>query len=262
MSVQREATIVDFPHGVAEAATSPALQRLQQALAAAQRRAALLETLIDRLSLGVALVDAEGRLHYANRAANTIMTRRDSLCERNGMLIGRSVGLSRLLAQGLAQVIGGYGDSEALSLPRHGGGEPYTVLLARQDAADLLTTIDRPGEQRETIGGPWSFLSDAEGSAARVGRPMALMLIRDPQHSGAGNFAALRQYFGLTASEAALLEALTFGERLNDFCRRRGISPNTGKFHLRGLFAKTGTNRQADLIRRTISLLASFTPFG
>lgn len=91
---------------------------------------------------------------------------------------------------------------------------------------------------------------------------MVLLLIRDPEQSGAGNFAALRQYFGLTASEAALLEALTFGERLNDFCQRRGISPNTGKFHLRGLFAKTGTNRQADLIRRTISLLASFTPFG
>ncbi len=262
MSVQRAATIVDFPHGVAEASASPTLQRLQHELAAARRRAALLETLIDRLSLGVALVDAEGRLHYANRAANAIAMRRDSLCERNGMLIGRSVGLSRLLAQGLAQVIGGECDSEALSLPRHGGGEPYTVLLARQDATDLLATIERPGEHRETIGGPWSLLSGPDGDAARRGQAMALMLIRDPQHSGAGNFAALRQYFGLTASEAALLEALTFGERLNDFCRRRGISPNTGKFHLRGLFAKTGTNRQADLIRRTISLLASFTPFG
>lgn len=59
----------------------------------------------------------------------------------------------------------------------------------------------------------------------------------------------LRVQYGLTGAETALLEALACGERLADFCDRRGITLNTGRFHLRALFAKTDTHRQVELVR-------------
>jgi len=209
-----DAKIVEFP--IAEGA----IHRLQREVAALQQRNALLETLIDTLTLGVVLVDGEGRIDYRNRAAQEIFARRDGLFERDGMLTIRSPAALRLLAM----IASGAQSDEAVTVPREGSAEAYTLLLTRRD--DLV-----------------------------------LILIRDPQHGPSGNFAAISRHFALTHCETSLLEALTFGERLNDFCRRRGISPNTGKFHLRSLFAKTGTNRQADLIRRSISLLASFAPF-
>jgi DNA-binding CsgD family transcriptional regulator len=215
MKARANDRVVEFP--IAEGA----IHRLQRDAAALKQRNALLETLIDNLMLGVVLVDGDGRIDYRNRAAREIFARRDGLCERDGVLTIRSTAALRLLAM----IAGGAQSNEAVTVPREGSAEPYTLLLAaRQD---------------------------------RV-----LMLIRDPQQSPSGNFAALRRHFALTICEAALLEALTFGERLNDFCQRRGISLNTGKFHLRSLFAKTGTNRQADLVRRSISLLASFAPFA
>jgi DNA-binding CsgD family transcriptional regulator len=139
------------------------------------------------------------------------------------MLSIRSPAALRLLAM----IATGTLPDEAVSVPRQGSSQPYRLLLSRQGRHDLV-----------------------------------LVLIRDPEQGAAANFTAIRQHFALTASETSLLEALTFGERLKDFCQRRNISPNTGKFHLRGLFAKTGTHRQADLVRCTISLLASFAPFA
>lgn len=217
MKIDAQLNVVEFP--LAETAS----YRLQREVAALKQRNALLESLIDNLTLGVVLVDSEGRIEYKNRAAQEIFARRDGLCERDGMLTIRSSAALRVLA-----MIGSFTQSdEAVSVPREGTAEPYTLLFARRNPGDRV-----------------------------------LMLIRDPQHNGAGNFAAVRRHFALTACETGLLEALTFGERLADFCRRRGISTNTGKFHLRSLFAKTGTNRQADLVRRSISLLSSFAPFG
>jgi DNA-binding CsgD family transcriptional regulator len=212
-----EAKVADFP-----LAEGPAFG-LQRQVAALQRRNALLEALIDNLTLGVALIDRSGHIDYRNRMARQIFARRDGLWERDGMLTIRSSAALRVLAM----IGSGAQSDEAVAVPRDGQAEPYSLLFARRD----------------------------QGS-------QVLMLIRDPQCNAAANFAAVRRHFGLTGCETSLLEAMTFGERLADFCRRRGISRNTGKFHLRALFAKTGTNRQADLIRRSISLLASFAPFG
>lgn len=63
----------------------------------------------------------------------------------------------------------------------------------------------------------------------------------------------MRHSFNLTPAEARLLSALVEGERLTDYAGRIGIKTTTAKTHLRGLFAKTGETRQADLIRRAIS---------
>jgi DNA-binding CsgD family transcriptional regulator len=42
---------------------------------------------------------------------------------------------------------------------------------------------------------------------------------------------------------------LLHGERLEDYAARAGISMNTARTHLKSIFAKTETTRQAELVR-------------
>jgi DNA-binding CsgD family transcriptional regulator len=60
----------------------------------------------------------------------------------------------------------------------------------------------------------------------------------------------------LTLAEVKVALAVSSGTAISDTARRLRISPNTVKTHLRRVFGKTGTSRQAELSRlmATISL--------
>lgn len=66
---------------------------------------------------------------------------------------------------------------------------------------------------------------------------------------------ALRILFGLTPAETRLALLIAGGHSLIESAQALGISHNTAKTQLRGIFAKTQTNRQADLLR-ALSMLA------
>jgi DNA-binding CsgD family transcriptional regulator len=66
----------------------------------------------------------------------------------------------------------------------------------------------------------------------------------------------LVQLHGLTPTEAALASALAEGRTLSEFARARGCSEQTARTHLKHVLDKTGTRRQAELVR---NLLASAT---
>ena len=82
----------------------------------------------------------------------------------------------------------------------------------------------------------------------------ALILISDPDRAHRDALEAAMQRYRLTAAETRLLAALLAGQSLREYCDQAGISTNTGKFHLRALFAKTDARGQVDLVR--IALLA------
>jgi DNA-binding CsgD family transcriptional regulator len=60
----------------------------------------------------------------------------------------------------------------------------------------------------------------------------------------------LRDWFGLTPAEARLAATLAEGGSLDDFAATRGITLNAARFLLKGVFAKTDTNRQPQLVAR------------
>jgi DNA-binding CsgD family transcriptional regulator len=65
-------------------------------------------------------------------------------------------------------------------------------------------------------------------------------------------FATARQLmdlFGLSAAEARLARALCHGDSLEEYTLDHGLKLPTVKTQLRSIFAKTGTERQASLIR-------------
>jgi DNA-binding CsgD family transcriptional regulator len=59
----------------------------------------------------------------------------------------------------------------------------------------------------------------------------------------------LASFYGLTPAEARLAEAIATGGNLVEFCAQQNLSINTGKSHLKNIFAKTGHHRQSQLVR-------------
>jgi DNA-binding CsgD family transcriptional regulator len=59
---------------------------------------------------------------------------------------------------------------------------------------------------------------------------------------------ALQGLFGLTIAEACIASMLAEGKSLADIATRQGIALNTIRVHLKNIFAKTSTARQAQLV--------------
>lgn len=80
------------------------------------------------------------------------------------------------------------------------------------------------------------------------GHAHALLNFRELETQVSVTDDSLREYFGLTPSEASLAMALTEGKSLKEASSRLGISIWTARSHLRSIFQKTDTHRQAELV--------------
>lgn len=76
-----------------------------------------------------------------------------------------------------------------------------------------------------------------------------ILLLTDLEHSSPTGAATLRQIFGFTQAEARLAEQLSAGLTLAQASERLGLSLETARTQLKTVFARTGTHRQADLVR-------------
>lgn len=84
-----------------------------------------------------------------------------------------------------------------------------------------------------------------EFGAARI------MIVAGRNHRASfANVDHLRDWFGLTPAEARLAATLAEGSSLDDFATTRGVTANAARFLLKGIFAKTDTNRQPQLVAR------------
>jgi DNA-binding CsgD family transcriptional regulator len=84
----------------------------------------------------------------------------------------------------------------------------------------------------------------------------AILTASIPGRSNVPGSALIQSLLNLTPAEARLARALASGLALDEASRAAGILPNTGRTHLKRIFAKTGISRQSDLI----SLLVSVAP--
>ncbi len=92
------------------------------------------------------------------------------------------------------------------------------------------------------------------GKGARQGRRGAAVLyVRDPESPQTTSAAVLADVYGLTASEAKLLQALIEGKRLEDMARDFKVTINTLRTHLKSIFRKTDTKRQSELLSLVLS---------
>ena len=221
----------------------PHLQRMMQILlrlGALEARQAAGEALWDRLAFGVFILDEAGRLLWANRAGETIAAANDGLGTRGGSLfaaaadenatLNRLIGEAALTATGQGLAAGG-----ALSLRRPSLRRPLSVLVA-----------------------PFRVARTEPMLLSR--RPAVVVLVSDPEAKPRAAPELLIQLYGLTAREADLVTLLLDGLDLRDAAERLALSMNTVRTHLREVFNKTGTRRQAELVALVLRSVAALRP--
>lgn len=208
--------------------------RLHQLTSEAQA----LRSILDRLAIATALVDCECRVRYANPEAERVLSERDGLTLVGGRLIPAAFPARRRLES----LVG-----RAHAPARHGSG---------RDGAHLV--VPRPS------GNPayGLFVAPAVGSGVSGWAPgaSAIVFITDPAYERASlTIEWLRRQFGLTRAEAGVARLIDRGRGLPSVAQDLGITLNTAKTHLKAIYAKTGTDRQARLTRL---ILESAPPSG
>ncbi|MCG8509493.1 MAG: helix-turn-helix transcriptional regulator, partial [Rhodospirillales bacterium] len=92
---------------------------------------------------------------------------------------------------------------------------------------------------------------------ANMDEPSAVILIHDPDLREGPSETDIAHILGITISEARLAKLLADGKPLRSACRMLGLTTESGRTYLKRIFQKTGTTRQAELVR--VVLTSTFT---
>ena len=110
--------------------------------------------------------------------------------------------------------------------------------------------ISRPSMRRSYA----VLISPLQKGAGPVDQAAVAVLITDPERSlPADAEQRLAQQFGLTPAESRVAGALLAGKTVEVAAGELCIATATARTHVRSLFHKTGTARQAELMRVLLS---------
>jgi DNA-binding CsgD family transcriptional regulator len=177
---------------------------------------------LDLLEQGVLLTDGKARLIFANRAA-------DALFAAGGLRLRDRV----VQAQVLADTTALHGVIAACADAGQAEGGGY-VSAARAEGRPLSLLVI-------------SLRAEVEWLPQE--QPVAVIFITDPDRGAVPDAVQLQRQFGLTPAEGRFALEILKGDGIAATAERLGILPGTARTHLHRVLAKTGTRRQADLVR-------------
>jgi DNA-binding CsgD family transcriptional regulator len=192
----------------------------------------LLETL-DLVDLAIMLVDRTARVLYANRAALTHLG--DGTVIR--VCCGRLAPLGAKSSAGLRAALASFSSNTKRRRPPHGA----VVPLADADGVIRAASWMLPLAAKRLSG------FDPHGVGC-----VALFLREIGCHSAISDEFFACSY-GVTQAELRLLDRLAEGKTVSEAGEVLSVSLNTVRSHLKSLFAKTGTGRQAELMRLVLN---------
>ena len=85
-----------------------------------------------------------------------------------------------------------------------------------------------------------------------LNEPLAIAYVRDPDRSDETRAKVLQRLYGLTPSQARLAEVLATGRSLRHAAKLLNITLVSARQYLKLVFQKTGTHRQAELVRKVL----------
>lgn len=199
--------------------------RLHLQLSELKGRAEHLEQAVDMLTTGVIFLGNDGRIIHMNRAAAKILAENDGLMAVQGRLFAErsaeSERLENLISQASATSRGtGLGAAGGITILRR-AWPPIHVLI---------TPVRNVNLDASCPVGAMAFVADP----ARRVRPASDIL---------------RALFGLTPAECRVALLLSDGQAPPAIADLIGVSTNTLKTQLASIYRKTGTSRQAQLVR-------------
>jgi DNA-binding CsgD family transcriptional regulator/PAS domain-containing protein len=132
----------------------------------------------------------------------------------------------------------------------------HTLIWTKSGSA-LLPPVVLPRDGRQPLLAYPLRLSSV--SANVFAECQALLLLVDPETHHHAPEATMQTAFGLTAAEARLASKLASGQALEKASTMLGIAKETARHHLKSIFAKTNTHRQAELVALMASLVGQFS---
>lgn len=189
---------------------------------------------LDRLRVGVILLDELGKPRFLNREAERLTTSAHGFfVGRNGLVLPSATDTTRLhgmianaarMADGTATNPGALADGDLCirTTGSDGAGLQFQVIPLPRGLSE------QPWEMTSCHGCVAVFISVAGGPRLSWNRIMVL--------------------YGLTRAEAKLASALANGTSLEESAVALSISIHTARSQLKSVFAKTGVTRQAELV--------------
>jgi DNA-binding CsgD family transcriptional regulator/PAS domain-containing protein len=186
---------------------------------------------LDAMPMGVVLLSGRGAVIGANETARKIIDAGEALSIAEGGLWvdwgWRKLRFRDLVSRLTAKRGGGRAEPvPAFSVPRSSGRKPLSILLMPV--------------------GEWDE-SEAED------KPVAIAFVGDPDRAAEMDPARICQLYGLSRAEARVVALLASGNRLDSVAETLGVTYDTVRKHLKQVFSKTGTDRQAELVRLLVT---------
>ena len=195
---------------------------LQYRLGVQDERVQALISFYDRSEDAILFLDRSGKLTFANAATERLAAAQDGLSiTSDGLRLHRLADDTRLRAA-LAAATGAVPMPQTLSAARPSGRRDYIVQITPLGAGAMILDLKAP----------------------RIA-----VQIADPERETPQPEAWLVQSYGFTPAEARLAAALVGGMSLREASDTLGVAYSAVRSQLRSVFAKTGVNRQAELIR-------------
>jgi DNA-binding CsgD family transcriptional regulator/PAS domain-containing protein len=199
-----------------------------------QRGREALTEVVDRLPLGVILIDSRHQPVITNRAARQILAREDGFridrCGPHAANAREDTVLRQMVADAVAVGAGqGSGPAKVLSISRPSGERAHPVMVAP------LLEPPTGGTDRDAV---------------------AALFIADTDDSDISMTEVLQGLYSLTRAEAELVGLLVQGLSLEEAAQQRGVTMNTVRSQLKQVFSKTDTKRQGQLVRLVLSSVA------
>ncbi|RDJ23121.1 LuxR family transcriptional regulator [Bosea caraganae] len=191
---------------------------------------------LDSLATAIVLTGANGAIFYANPVAETMFSTQGPILSKNGLLQAQNPVPARALLDAIARAATADASlgSRGIGLPISAPGQPPAVAYV---------------------------LPLSEGTARAAFRPAcAAVFVSTTTSASPLPEAVLTTLFDLTPAEARVLLQVGTGSVPAKSAASLGISENTLKTHLGRIFAKTGTKRQADLIKLISDIRPTLEP--
>lgn len=205
-------------------------------LMAQERQQAALATLLGRrLTQALIGFDADGRVCWTNGEAEEVFRARDGLVAERGELRAstpaRTAALRGAVHAATRAALELSWREISISLPRPSGRRNYTAVVVP--------------------------VRLAEEPLLGEGVLRALALVADPERAPRVPQSVLASAFGLTTAESRVAALLARGRGVDDICECLDVSANTVRTHLKRIYQKTATTRQADLVALLVGSLGS-----
>jgi DNA-binding CsgD family transcriptional regulator len=182
---------------------------------------------LDGLSAGMCLVDAVGHILHANVACQAILDAGDFLTAIEGRLVARDPKVD----QAFRELFAAAGNGDAAS-----GAQGIAVSLRSWDGSRYVAhVLPLTSSARRLAGIAYSATS-------------ALFLCKVATEIPSSPDVIARAY-NLTPTELRVLLAIVEVGGVPQVATALGVAESTVKTHLSRLFVKTGTGRQADLVK-------------